>query len=386
MVSFIEKIFSEVSHISKIDLENITCENTELLIINTMHIYGEFKRCLEKYSCLVSRYILLTNTTLDALDGEVSRLKMDPLEYSDKSGIPVEEVIKGVEYAFIEFIEKNPEWNIKYRTEEDKGMVVLERKPRRKKVVDGFIFYNELDMLDFRLKELNPFVDYFVLVESTLTFAGNPNELLYKKNKERYSQYSHKIIHVVVDDMPENSDTWSKEHHQRNCIMRGVHSLNLHDTDLVIISDVDEIPDFTYFGNDYPKPTRLGMDLYYYNLECKMHEPWISTFMCNYSFFKENSKISSLRFDCNSYKDKISRAGWHFSYFFDISMIINKIQNYSHQEYNNEYYTNIDYIKEKIRNKKHLVHGQGYNLPLHENKYLPRNYKMLMLNSASTPK
>ena len=32
-------------------------------------------------------------------------------------------------------------------------------------IVDAFIFYNELELLMFRLKELNDYVDYFVLVE-----------------------------------------------------------------------------------------------------------------------------------------------------------------------------------------------------------------------------
>ena len=34
-----------------------------------------------------------------------------------------------------------------------------------KKIIDAFIFYNELDMLNLRLHENNNLVDYFILIE-----------------------------------------------------------------------------------------------------------------------------------------------------------------------------------------------------------------------------
>ena len=40
-------------------------------------------------------------------------------------------------------------------------------------IIDTFMFYNELDMLEFRLKELNHIVDKFILVEATKSFANN---------------------------------------------------------------------------------------------------------------------------------------------------------------------------------------------------------------------
>ena len=48
-----------------------------------------------------------------------------------------------------------------------------------RKIVDGFIFFNELSTLNLRLHTLNDYVDYFVIVESGLTHAGNPRPLYY---------------------------------------------------------------------------------------------------------------------------------------------------------------------------------------------------------------
>lgn len=47
----------------------------------------------------------------------------------------------------------------------------------KRKIVDAFPFYNELDMLEFRLKELWDTVDHFVLVEATVSYVGNPKPL-----------------------------------------------------------------------------------------------------------------------------------------------------------------------------------------------------------------
>ena len=46
------------------------------------------------------------------------------------------------------------------------------------KIIDCFIFYNELDLLEYRLNILNDVVDYFVIVESTHTFVGKEKVLL----------------------------------------------------------------------------------------------------------------------------------------------------------------------------------------------------------------
>ena len=68
--------------------------------------------------------------------------------------------------------------------------------PRRRRIVDGFTFYNELHMLYYRLSSLYAVVDYFILVEATLTHAGNPKPLYYDSNKHLFAEFEDKIIHV----------------------------------------------------------------------------------------------------------------------------------------------------------------------------------------------
>ena len=48
------------------------------------------------------------------------------------------------------------------------------------KIIDCFSFYNELDLLTYRLNLLNDYVDYFVIVEARQTHAGKDKILFFK--------------------------------------------------------------------------------------------------------------------------------------------------------------------------------------------------------------
>ena len=115
------------------------------------------------------------------------------------------------------------------------------------KIYDCFQFFNEEDVLDLRLNILSEFVNFFVIVESTTDHQGNTKKLNF--NKGEFKKFENKIIYIVVDDTLENikkPHMWGEslvEQHQRNSIIRGLQ--NCHDNDLIILSDVDEIPDLT---------------------------------------------------------------------------------------------------------------------------------------------
>ena len=112
------------------------------------------------------------------------------------------------------------------------------------KVIDCFIFYNELDMLEFRLNELNDVVDYFVLVECIKTHTNNDKELYFENNKNRFSKFLDKIVHIIVkDNIPQTNSAWDRENYQRDCIDEGIKKLSLNMDDIIIIADLDEIPD-----------------------------------------------------------------------------------------------------------------------------------------------
>jgi beta-1,4-mannosyl-glycoprotein beta-1,4-N-acetylglucosaminyltransferase len=115
------------------------------------------------------------------------------------------------------------------------------------------MFFNELDVLDLRLHELNPYVDYFIIIESQKTHSGKLKDLYYQNNIERFQKFEDKIIYVVIEDLPNKLPqhitdvdlNWYRENFQRNQIKTSLMQIDISDRDIVMISDVDEIPDLT---------------------------------------------------------------------------------------------------------------------------------------------
>jgi len=102
-------------------------ETYDITFIDTWHVYGQLKRELDKFSKITNKYIIMHDTTVDEIYGETIRVGWDALTQSKETGIPVEEINKGLWPAIIEFVEKNPEWYIKERFTNNNGLTILAR-------------------------------------------------------------------------------------------------------------------------------------------------------------------------------------------------------------------------------------------------------------------
>ena len=109
------------------------------------------------------------------------------------------------------------------------------------RIFDCFCFFRELEVLEIRLNELSETVERFVLVESVWDFAGNPKPLYFEENKDLFSPFLDRIEHIVVHDRPKDeAERFAFQHLQRDHMVRGL--ADAAPRDLVLISDVDEIP------------------------------------------------------------------------------------------------------------------------------------------------
>lgn len=263
------------------------------------------------------------------------------------------------------------------------------------KIYDSFIFFNELDLLEIRLNILNDYVNHFVLVESTKTFTGVGKPLYYEINKERFKKFNDKIIHIVVDNMPETFEElsdrdgdeldksihhdcltspnvpkgevhWLREFFQKEHIKKGL--VNLSDNDFVFVSDLDEIwnPDVRLdYNND--GIYRLNQKVYCYYLNNLSSEHWYGTIGTKYKNLK-NYSINHIRTPNRNSYNLVENAGWHFTFQGGSENIKNKIESYGHQELNR------DDIKSQISNRLNSnvdVFGRHYMLIL-DNTNIPK--------------
>lgn len=243
----------------------------------------------------------------------------------------------------------------------------------KKKIVDCFTFFNELDLLEFRLTELDPYVDYFVIIESTKTFTGKPKPLYYNLNKFKFKKWEDKIIHKIVYDMPielpqEEIDKlvdlpeirdihWVREHHQRRQIGKVLEKMNLDYEDIVLVSDLDEIPDLrklSEFSNLLKYgPVVMKQDWYIWNLNNLKNSDWRGTSSFYYSHYINNKdifqKIRNTRWDDRS-EFSVVQNGWHFSWFGNQEFIKQKMFSFAHTETANDFFKNKDNITYLVEN------------------------------------
>lgn len=181
------------------------------------------------------------------------------------------------------------------------------------KIYNGFIFFNEFDMLDIRLAELYDVVDYFILVEARTTHRGVEKPPYFNRRKKEYEQYNEKIIHVIHELPDFTGNAWTLENEHRRGIMQGL--VKAKPQDYLILTDADEIPRKEAIQDYSGKMAALSMDFFYFKLNMRSPYQWTTAKIIN---------IGNMTNDINHYRqhiggcDLIHRAGWHFSKCYSI--------------------------------------------------------------------
>ena len=232
------------------------------------------------------------------------------------------------------------------------------------------MFFNEYDILEGRLEYLYDTVDYFVIVESDITHSGQKKSLNYANNIDRYRKYQKKILYFPLSIDPSQynwnlksdrsesfSPSWAVENAQRNHISQAIKLFK--DSDIVIISDVDEIPNKHILNTVISKLSTeviaisLIQDLFYYNFNQKRVSPWAGSVVTTVKNVKQ-SEPQWFRTNRNSLPS-ILNGGWHLSYWGNVEHIQKKLNSCEHQEYNTEQYNSIENIQSAIDQGRDLL-------------------------------
>jgi len=227
-------------------------------------------------------------------------------------------------------------------------------------IIDNFLFFNEYDMLEFRLETLYNSVDKFVIVEGNHTFTNNPKPYNLENNWDRYAKWKDKIEYIKVGKGPGGANTWVNEHWHRSKFKRAWNNLN--SKDVVIISDCDEIirpeaidfiknTDYTFYG--------LYMPAFYFKynyLDTKKdwhYKIWSRAYR---GFQTDPGKMRNLQaHEIRGSTISLHHAGWHFGWIGDNNFVKNKIQSFSHTEFNvPEILNTLDIDRNIIEGTDHL--------------------------------
>lgn len=190
------------------------------------------------------------------------------------------------------------------------------------------MFFNELDLLEIRLNILDPYVDYFVIGQSTQTFSGKGKYIFLGGDDPRFDKWRDKIIHVTIPAIT-TEDSFERARFQKEFLKEGLKEAK--DNDVIYYGDVDEIWKPQEVLND--KVYNLEQLNYCYYLNQRSSERWVGTIVGKWGTIKRK-ELKDWRANHN-YFNEIPDAGWHFTNMGGPEQIKKKLEAYDHQEYNN---------------------------------------------------
>lgn len=217
---------------------------------------------------------------------------------------------------------------------------------KKYKVVDSVFFDGEIDYLLFRFTELDKTVDFFIVLE----IIEKDNMSSFENNKEKFSQWINKIIHIKsitpsqekLEQLYENFELKEKNNltiipikiSQIQDLLDCLNSLNLNFDDIVMISNIDEIPILpnieilqSYLSFE---PVVFLQKNFLWNKKFIKQENHIGTLCFQYSHLVINKNISHV-FTKNNSRDITSNFtpinfGFRFELFMDIVSAIKNLE------------------------------------------------------------
>lgn len=234
-------------------------------------------------------------------------------------------------------------------------------------VFDCIPFFNELDILKLRMQILAPFVDCFVIEEASVTFSGEPKEMVFAKNRDLFAEFADKIRYVAVEDsLMEGVTTHERDKYQKNQLIRALS--DAQPEDIIIFSDVDEIPDPDTLARilkdfDPEKIYHFAQRMFYCFLNMEetsgnllsitgefpgvAHRQWLGTKVCSFANLPKDGIVFLREVSPTDPRSvRVPAGGWHFGYMGgdgerDVAKRIGvKVQAAAHQEYNRKRYLN----------------------------------------------
>ena len=268
-------------------------------------------------------------------------------------------------------------------------------------IYDCFMYYDEDLLLDIRLNSLEKFVKKFVITEATYAHNGESKKLNFDINK--FKRFKDKIIYIVVDKQPKNilelkkDDTREKtgeklilngmarDYFQRENLAKGL--VDAKDEDLILISDLDEIPNLESlnFKNIKNNIIIFEQKIFYYKLNLLYDNfLWQGTrAIKNKNFLSpqwlrniKSKKYPRWRIDTIFSKKKYSdlmfvkNGGWHFTCLKTPDQLEKKLLNYAHHYEFQESGLKIADIKKFITEKRVIY---DYNVDQKEFKWSGRS-------------
>ena len=241
------------------------------------------------------------------------------------------------------------------------------------KIIDSFLFFQELDLLEIRLEYLYDKVDNFIILEACQTFTGKRKPFNFENNKYRFERYLDKILYFKIEDShdsyksvisflkskddkvhgqvadileshahyPKDELHWVLDTYHRESLQIAYDKF-IEDEDIIFLSDLDEIPASKIFDDtrilNSSKPVVCRQHEFMYFLNYYSNSSWLGSIFSKYKYIQDLS-LNELRIDSKKVREvvekrEVKNGGYHFTSVGNIAEIRKKINSWGHQEFN----------------------------------------------------
>jgi beta-1,4-mannosyl-glycoprotein beta-1,4-N-acetylglucosaminyltransferase len=262
-------------------------------------------------------------------------------------------------------------------------------------IVDAFIFFNEKELVELRVKYLNDIVDYFLIIEADVTHTGKEKKWNFPEilntslkefsNKIYYHQMKVDLKKAEAEKSPNyKGGTWGRSWRvdtmQRNFLKEAYNKLP-PSNDIIIISDLDEIPSkdkISFIKSCDLKviaPVTFNHALFYLDCNYLTLERWLGSIVITKELMDkyEPQVFRDLRNRISHFND----AGWSFSSFGGVKKVREKLEAFCHEEYNKEKYKNEAHINKCIETGSDLFYRE-FNKKKVNKSFFPKDLLKLM--------
>lgn len=231
--------------------------------------------------------------------------------------------------------------------------------------VEAFIFNDELELLEARLRETDGLVDRWVLVEAPVTFTGKPKPLHYDENRHLFEQWNDRIEHIVAD-LPVQEGAWACERAQRDAVHQFIDHLDARDT--VCLCDGDELVSASFWqeiNNHVEQGTHvLPMQQHYFTLcwSTPLGPPPDGGLMARSRVGWREHIGTAGEWADGQFGLQYHDAGWHLSCLGGPQRLCNKLLSFSHTELSDPSWANVENCARMIREGLDIAPARGWKL------------------------